>query len=593
MTDEELLHFKNFHEEKVLRISLELQRRNTLQVAAEKSTYPNLGSTHSSGAAVAPEGVKQSGLLSMAMQTRQQYSVPSSPALTSASHATEAARLRYGAGGPQNPSPPPPQSVSVPSRSKGSSPIVPSMAPSTSTTTASGPSVPTVFAVPTNSKAAATVAVTGEHSEVAPSANGSSESYDAKNLRAQVKRSKSGGSESSFAAAAAAIAQKHLQQQSQTKHRSLRASGEMADLLPLFAQPLPLRPEGVHHEPPEDEELQWVFPIPERLHTLRSGALPPNEKMFAMSPASSLHNHSSRSATPAILPRSSSHSPYDHAPQPPHRSQSSTPSQLMASRPHSRLSNSGDQSGDPTSNRPSSNSRNSSTPLGRQRKQRPPLSSSPSCDGTQAHHAETSHVRGNRPPINAFSSLHTKEKDVEGSLSSSPGPLDAANHMRSLAQQSPSLLVCVPKTLPLQQPRGVKRRDDWESAATPTDDDSVQGNDPELESMARAGGLEQVLSSLRHEQQQQQQGQQRTANSSSSSRDNLVQSPFSAFEELSQGSQSLNSNLSMSKRNHRRTNSNSATALTAALHCPAPLTVSGPDLPEANRGKKGTRLRKE
>ena len=166
--------------------------------------------------------------------------------------------------------------------------------------------------------------------------------------------------------------------------------------------------------------------------------------------------------------------------------------------------------------------------------------------------------------------------------------------MRSLAQQSPTLLVCVPKNLPLQQPRCVKSHDD-NSIAHDGDGSSV--NDSDLESMSRAGagmggGLDQVLGSLRLEQQH----HRMLYSVSSSSRDNLVPSPFSAFDELSQGSQSLNSNLSLSKqRPHKAATSSSGSHLSIPDdHADSRGTKPSRAVAVAEtNGKKQHRLRKD
>ena len=692
MTDDELLRYKNFFFEKYLKLTQEMERRNALTAPTYTHTTPPAAANAvtaaaHSGAVSANE--KQPTKLLSAVQTmhnnaRQQQQLlqqhhhplpphqphPASyaptPVPVEAPRASSISRL------PLNYSPPPVPATVIfgpgPCRSKGNSPVVLSnmgmggvsasvLASTSSSHTHTKPSL--------------------DHTDVV--SNGTASSTDAKNLRAHKQRSLSGGSESGFAVAAAAAAaqkltqnsvnhlplhatshhphppQPHMQPQ-HSKQKNPKSPLDVPDSSPLPTELLPMRlGASLLHEPPEEEELVRAYMESQQqsqggrsanvphsdmtstlsIHSrtsLRGGAVPPNEKMFAVSPASATQY--SRSATPASIgPRQSSHSPSDNAlatdapqPVPPQRSQSSTPSQ-MTSRPHSRTSSASgsfgagvtlyDELGDalPHSRVVSgTTNRGSSTPSGRLRKQKLAHSTSPNIEGPAAAqlmdptYSFPTQLRGRQVSVPHYGRTASKDKDH----STSPGTgasLTASTSrsmetteqdsrmMRSLAQQSPSLLVCVPKSLPLQQPRCVKTLDENSTAQDGDGSSVIAKDDCALESVSRAGtasggGLETVLSSLRQEQQQ----HRKLYSVSSSSRDNLVPSPFSAFDELSQGSQSLSSNLSLSKQRPHRAATTSSSGSHLSIH--DDLTDSRGTTPSRaaaaeTSGKKQHRLRKD
>lgn len=633
MSDEELLRFQNQLLEGYMRTTQELERRKVFFAAAAAAH------THSvpAAAAAAPVGTNEkqpnqpmkllSAVQSMHSNAKQQllmqqqqlqtplphytsfagHTAPPAPAsaLVDAPRATAVSRL------PQSQSPPVPPAMATASqgpgpRSKGIAPVAVSSASNSA-------------ALPPPTKPSC------EHAEV--TSNAAPASTDSKNVRVHKQRSLSGGSESGFAAATAAAAQKLTQ--STASHQPHRSGGSQHDLpedeeLVAYMESQQQSQSGrTVNTPNGDMASQHMHGSVQGSRTShRGGAVPPTEKMFAAvsaSPASSTQY--SRSATPANYgPRLSSHSPFDaaaHQPAPPQRSHSSTPS--ASSRPHSRMSSASGGTGagvvphdEASDSRPHSRAANGirgSTPSGRLRKQKPLHSNSPNIEGlapasqvSEPVHSFPPQLRGRQASTSSSGRTASKDKDRSASpgtalslTASTVRTMEATEQdrrtMRSLAQQTSYPLVCVPKNLPLQQPRCVKTRsralpspssDDF-SIAQDCDGSVAEKSDSELGSVCGAsatvaGGLDRVFNCLRTEQEQQH------------SRDNLVPSPFSAFDELSQGSQSLSSNLSLSKqRPHRAAAATSSDGIKDSRGSKPSRAAAVAE----NSGKKPSRLRKD
>jgi len=371
----------------------------------------------------------------------------------------------------------------------------------------------------------------GKHAKAAKAPQEPAE--DAKTLRSHVMRSKSGGSESASAFAKAPRAAPAASEPAEDEELvrafsdSQRSSASSGPRLPLT---------------PHSDSLGGSHRA-----VSRGGAVPPNEKMFSLLSSSISPNMSpgaapqfSRAATPShgLLTRSGSHSPDPHHANPAQPSLSSTPSlQVSSSRPHSRLSCGSNSTGagheDPylelTSRGYPSLRASEFNPYGAPFAKPRRKASPPALDCS-------------------FTSLH---------MAPEAGPSLTASSLRAIADESKQgavQLLCVPASRPLQR----------SSSSLSLNSDGLESSgslqDRDFDAIARAGGIDQLLS--KHHPL------------NMSSRSELVPSPFSAFDDRSQGSQSLNSNLSQSKqsqpphrqaRHKRTTSSSSCTALRTSL----------------------------
>lgn len=553
MRDDELKRYKSMLEDNLLRISMEIDRRQSNSIAPSSTHTAATAATAHSNTTGRPHSYphSQSGMLS-AIQSMRLQSLPSPPNhLSAGASATASSALpsngnKHATPLPQNPSPPPAPSPQHPNgpaaRSKGSSP-------------GSGKSSAVLSSSieQTSVDSMVTAALQGD---------GPNPAADPKGLRYHVKRTRSNGSESAFASnssvplSAAPVVQVSAPKTAQPSPHpgpSQRKSNPSAGLHPsvtpqiVNADSIPQLSEAV-----EDEELVHVFysggrmaqaPIQDQSnghHTItsrttsRGGAAAPNDKMFSAVSASpgTVLQMVSRAATPSAThssvmnhsysPSESGHS-HSHFVAHANHSITSTPS----SRPHSRMSGASgpvhsesasavNSSSAPDSVgynlRASGSGRSSSLSALKQRKKVPPALADLVDHTTFLH--------------------HSKERERDSAPRASfLRPVDT----EVVRPSAHSLLFCVPKNL---------SANDWVSSSSSirTEESSNEELSSELErerefdAIARAGSIDKMI--VAH----------RGPNGVVGGRDALVPSPFSAFDDLSQGSQSINSNRSLTKR---------------------------------------------